>query len=168
MAESTRHNIGSVTRSINIPTLALLFVHPDIVSRFEFRRDAEDVVNGVPAWVVDYHEQARPTLIKTTPRGAKGITTPSEDLPMRGKLWIDPATGVVLKTQLIASDISVRAQIDVTFRDDPKLGLWVPAQMNEAYQSTGDDRDVIGTATYQNYRRFQVSTDEVIKKPGSM
>jgi hypothetical protein len=164
MAESTRHNVGSVARTINIPTLALLLVHPDVVRRFEFTHAGDEVAAGGRAWVVEYREEARPTLIKTTPRGARGVAAATADLPLRGKLWIDPDTGIVVKTQLIASDTTLQSQITVTFRNDPALQLWVPDQMEEFYRSTADERDILGTATYTNYRRFQVNTDEAIKK----
>jgi hypothetical protein len=156
MRESTKYNIGSVTRTINIPTLALLFLHPDIVKRFEFRREAEEAVADRRAWVVSYRETVRPSLIKTS-RG--------RDLPLSGKLWIEPQTGTVLKTFLEAADPEVRAQVTVTMKQDEDIDLWVPAVMDEYYKDTRESRDILGRATYDLYRRFHVNTDEVIRKP---
>lgn len=156
MADSTRYNIGAVTRTINIPTLALLFLHPDIRPRFEFSRQGADTLAGRQVWVLDYRETRRPTLIKTSN---------GRDLALTGRLWVDPATGVILKTNLTAADPIVRATITVTFREDPDLDFWVPAQMDEHYKAARDINDIHGLATYTNYRKFQVSTDENVRKP---
>ena len=156
MADSTRHNIGAVMRTINIPTLALLFVHPDIRSRCAFTRHGTEPVAGRDAWVIDYKETRRPTLIKTSN---------GRDLALTGRLWVDPATGVVLKTNMTAADPVVRATVTVTFREDTDLDLWVPAQMDEHYKAARDINDIHGLATYANYRKFQVSTDENLRKP---
>jgi hypothetical protein len=156
MADSTRYNIGAVTRTINIPTLALLFLHPDIRPRFQFSHQGVEAVAGRDAWVLDYRETRRPTLIRTTN---------GRDLALTGRVWIDPATGVVLKTHLTAADPVVRATVTVTFREDADLDLWVPAQMDEHYKAARDMNDIHGLATYTNYRKFQVSTDEAVRKP---
>ncbi|MEW6321900.1 MAG: hypothetical protein AB1635_12555 [Acidobacteriota bacterium] len=159
MEASTRHNIGSVSRSINIPTLALLFLHADIRGRFAFTRSGEEAMAGRTSTVVEYRETARPTLIKTS-RG--------RDLAMTGRLWIDPATGIVLKTFLHAADPIVRATVTATFRPDTELDLWVPESMEEFYKAERDFNEIYGTATYGTYRRFQVTTDQRFgeKKPG--
>ena len=41
-----------------------------------------------------------------------------QDLPMSGRLWIDPATGTVLKTEMSVADSSVIATVAVEFRED--------------------------------------------------
>jgi hypothetical protein len=156
MRESTKYNIGSVTRTINIPTLALLFLHPDIVKRFEFKREGEEAAGGRNAWIVAYRETGRPSLIKTS-RG--------RDLPLSGRLWIYPRSGIVLKTYLVAADPEVRAQVTVDMREDEDIELWVPAVMEEYYKDARESRDIFGRATYDLYRKFLVNTDEVIRKP---
>jgi hypothetical protein len=156
MADSTRHNIGAVTRTINIPTLGLLFLHPDIRSRFEFTQHGTEAVAGREAWVVEYRETQRPTLIKTSN---------GRDLALTGRIWIDPATGVILRTNMTAADPIVRATVTVTFREDAALEFWVPAQMDEHYKASRDINDIHGLATYTNYRQFKVSTGEDVRKP---
>jgi hypothetical protein len=164
--DSTRHNIGSVTRTINIPTLALLFLLPDVSGRFAFTADGEETIDGRLTARVAYQEVQRPTLIKTTePTAALNTIAPLVDLPVRGTFWIDPARGTILKSVLIASDAHLQSQITVTYRPEPGMDVLVPAQMEELYAAANDDRHITGTATYTNYRRFQVSTDEAIKKP---
>ncbi len=156
MSDSTRHNVGSVTRTVNIPTLALMFLHPDIRPRFAFTREGTDSVAGRRAWTVEYHERDRPTLIKTT-RG--------RDLPVTGKMWIEPVTGTVLKTSMTAADPLVRAVVAATFKEDPALRFWVPDRMDEHYIAGSDADEITGYATYTNFRRFTVNTDDVMRRP---
>ncbi len=156
MADSTRHNVGSVTRTVNIPTLALMFLHPDIRPRFAFVRVGLDTVAGRDAWVVEYHERDRPTLIKTT-RG--------RDLAVAGKVWVEPAAGTVLKTSMTAADPLVRAVVTTTYREDAALHFWVPDRMDEHYIAGSDADETTGHATYTNFRRFTVNTDDVMRRP---
>ena len=156
MEESTRHNLGNVNRTINIPTLAMMFLHPLVRDRFAFTVDTEEQVGGRPVQRLRYRETARPTLIKTT-RG--------RDLVLEGHLWLDGETGAVVKTALTAADPAVRATVTVTFRHDEALGIWVPQQMDEYYKAYNALDEIFATATYSNVRRFQVNTDERIRKP---
>jgi hypothetical protein len=156
MRESARRNLGNVDRTINIPTLALLFVHPEISSRFQFNRESTQTVDGTTYWVVAYRETSRPTLIKTT-RG--------QDMPLSGRLHINPANGEIAQTGLVAADRHVRATVEVTFTMQQDLDMWVPAIMEESYQVTGATDLIMGRAKYGNYRQFQVSTGERIRRP---
>jgi hypothetical protein len=156
MAESTRHNIGSITRTINIPTLTMMFLHPRVRDRFSFSLRSEESVAGVPARRMTFRETARPTLIKTS-RG--------RDLALTGDMWLDPATGAVVKTTLTAADPALRATVTVTFRRDEGINIWVPAEMQEQYSEQNSSNEIFATATYTNVRKFQVSTNEKIAKP---
>ncbi len=156
MDESTRYNLGRVVRTINIPTLAVLLVQPNLRARFAFAHGGETQVAGHTAWALTFEERVRPTLVRTT-NGA--------DLPMSGRLWVEPTTGTVLKTEMSVADTSVIATVAVEFREDTALGLWVPAEMTEYYKATMSADEIRCTATYKNYRKFSVSTDEEIEKP---
>ena len=79
------HNLGNVARTINIPTLAMMFLHPRVNERFEFTDEGEETIAGRVLRRAAYREVVRPTLIKTT-RG--------RDLALTGHLWIDPFTGM--------------------------------------------------------------------------
>jgi hypothetical protein len=156
MQESTRYNLGSVTRTINIPILALLLLDATLASRFEFTSAGEERIGDTSAGVVRYVETQQPSLISSGP---------GRDLPLSGRFWIDPATGAVRKTVLAASAPTVRTEITVTFAEDKALGLWVPVLMEELYVEAGDDRETKARAQYSNHRRFTVTTEEVIRKP---
>jgi len=151
--ESSRYNLGSGSRDTNLPTFVLQFLLPTVVSRFAFSPGEIEAVEGVDAQVVSYVEIARPTIIQ----GGVGV-----DMPASGRLWIDPATGAILKTRLETKSESVQTRVDVTYRMEPKLGLRVPALMEERREAVGEV--LTGLATYGNFRRFTVETDEKIKK----
>lgn len=149
-AETAKLYLGSVTRTINIPTLALHLVQPEMRQRFSFSRAGEDSVAGLVVWAVDFKETARPTLIRTT----RGL-----DLALTGRLWIEPVTGVIVKTQLTAADPVVRADITSLFRREGTIPVWVPDRMEEFYKATQDFNEIYGTATYTTYRRFREGRD---------
>jgi hypothetical protein len=143
-SDSAKHNLGNVARTINIPLLAMMFLHPRVNERFEFTDGGEENINGRILRKAIYKEVARPTLIKTT-RG--------RDLSMTGVIWIDPFNGTVMKTELNAADPIVRSQVIVTFRRDEALDLIVPEKMEEYYKAYSAVDDILATATYSNVRR---------------
>jgi hypothetical protein len=143
--DSAKHNLGNVARTINIPMLAMMFLHPRVNERFEFVDGGEENIGGRIVRKAIYKEVARPTLIKTT-RG--------RDLALTGFIWIDPLTGTVVKTEMNAADPVVRCQVIVTFRRDEGLDLWVPDRMEEYYKAYSGLDDILATATYTNVRRL--------------
>jgi hypothetical protein len=143
--DSTKFNLGNVARTINIPTLAMMFLHPRVNERFEFTDGGEETINGRVLRKALYKEVARPTLIKTS-RG--------RDLALTGMMWIDPFSGTVVKTELNAADPVVRCQVIVTFRREEALDLWVPDKMEEYYKAYSGLDDILATATYTNVRRI--------------
>jgi VWFA-related protein len=179
LQESARYNLGPVRRTVNIPTLALLFLHPDNQSRFSFDLKGKGSIDGTKVVEVAFTERARPTLVE-------GDT--SAGAPAKGRFWIDPEHGTVLKTDA-EYDIDPlddyhrsRARIVTEYRPEPKMGILVPDRMKETYQSlaaetpmkalpsahsrTGDEQDdrailtVEATTRYSGYRRFSVTTNE--------
>lgn len=143
--DTAKHNVGNVARTINIPTLAMMFLHPRVNERFEFTDEGEETIAGRVLRRAAYREMARPTLIKTT-RG--------RDLALTGHIWIEPFTGTVVKTDLNAADPAVRCAITVTFRKDESPDFWVPSQMDEYYKAALSLDEIVATATYSNVRRF--------------
>jgi hypothetical protein len=146
MDEGARYNIGNVQRNINVPTLPLPFVTPPFRARFAFtigKREDDGLV-------LNFRETGRPTYI---------ATTGGRNLPVEGRYWVDPESGVIRKTELVAVDTDVEARITVTYQLDPGTRLWVPGRMEERYRRARDSNEVRGTATYTRFRRFQVSTE---------
>jgi hypothetical protein len=148
--ESARFNIGAVTRTVNTPMHALLFLQRSLQERFHFALDGRDPDAGEPVWRVRYQEQARPTLIR-----GDG----DSDLPASGRFWID-ASGRVHRSELVTYSGTVTAELTTTFGADEQFGILVPIEMHEQYQFVRGR--VVGTATYSRFRRFQVSTQSTV------
>jgi hypothetical protein len=145
---STKHHLGNVARTINIPTLGMMLLHPRVNERFEFTDGGEEAISGRVLRKALYREVARPTLIKTT-RG--------RDLALTGTIWIDPFSGAVVKTEMNAADPAVRCQVTVTFRRDERVEMWVPERMEEYYKAALAVDDILATATYSNVRKYRRS-----------
>jgi hypothetical protein len=107
-------------------------------------------------WIVEYQEQQPGTLIKTAD---------FKDLPARGRFWIEPETGRVLMSELVAANRSVNGTIDVSYQSEPLLGLLVPIEMREQYRNSKGAK-IEAAASYGRFRQFQVNVDEtfIIRK----
>ena len=159
--ESSRYNIGHVERTVNVPVFALVILDPANQERFAFKRsDRRDPQLGgatgrtTPSlWVLDYKEVEKQTIIRTTN---------GRDLPARGRFWIEPDTGRVVASEIIAEDTDIRGTVDVQYQAEPSLRLLVPVEMRERYDIRRDSSRVDGTATYGRFRQFQVKVDEKI------
>ena len=159
LTESARYNIGNLLRTVNAPVLALVILDPANQSRFSFKRTTHgDPLLGrrgaeppEPVWVVEYREVEKKTMIRTSN---------GRDLPARGRFWIDPSTGQVAASELIAEDMLLRGTVDVEYQRQPSLGLLVPIEMRERYDIRRDSSRVDGVATYSRFRQFQVQVDE--------
>ena len=161
-AESARYNIGPIMRTINMPILALLFLERKVQPIITFqRKDAGNVKRFAElaaerdVWLIEYKETQDGTLV----RGAG-----NRDIPSHGRLWIDSATGRILRTELVSEDLSVRAVIDVSYRSEAGLDLLVPNEMRENYILRRTESRIDGRAEYSRFRRFTVTTTEKPKQ----
>jgi hypothetical protein len=150
MRESSRYNIGSIERTINLPTLPLLYVTSAHRDRFTFELVKRDPQEGT---LVEFREVRGPTYV---------TTRDGKDMPSAGRYWIDEPTGAIRRTELDVVDPSVEAHIKVTYRFDDSLKVWVPVRMDERYRNRLTTSEVRGVATYSRFRKFQVSTTEEI------
>jgi hypothetical protein len=147
-AENGRFNIGTIVRTFNEPTLALLFLDPQYRHRFAFTRHGEQPVHGESAVTYEFVERQRPTVIREG----------DHDLPVRGTLWIAPATGRVLQTSLELADRDRRLEgrMTVQYIPHPKFDVLVPSEMRERYTSESGE-EVSTVATYSDFRRFEAT-----------
>jgi len=94
--------------------------------------------------------------------GSSGL----KDLFSRGSVDVDAGTGRILAAELTAEDPAVvSVKMTVRYREDQQLKQLVPEQMTEEYwwpAKPKDDRLIV-TSSYSSFRRFQVSTTEIIK-----
>ena len=156
--ESSRYNIGNLYRTVNVPVLALVILDPANQPRFRFKRsDRHDpllengAVRSADVWEIEYQEVQKQTMIRTTN---------GRDLSARGRFWIEPASGRVVASDLVAEDLTIKGIIDVDYAIEPAIGLLVPASMRERYDIRSDGSRVDGEASYARYRQFQVKVDE--------
>ena len=165
-----RFNIGDIERNINTPMFALQFLEPSNQKRFKFSRSANRKPDtfarpetpsdafraSTEVWVVDYQETAPETLVHTGDR---------RDFPMRGRFWIEPATGRVMMSEIVARNKTVNATIDVSYQSEPLVGMFVPIEMREEYKDRSGTH-ITGNATYGRFRQFTVNVDEtfLVKK----
>ncbi len=160
--ESARYNLGSTGRTMNVPTYALFFLHPANINRFAFEADGENCADQRGAWRIRFEEVEYPTLT----RGLQGI-----DLPADGRICVDPSTGRVLETELalhhpgLGGRPATEASATVRFGAAPDVELWVPVEMRESYSEGGGRRRTNSTATYRDFRQFQVSVEENPEAP---
>ena len=150
--ESSRYNIGNVTRDINVPTFALHYLLPEVRGRSVFRVKGTERIGGVDATVVEFDERATPTLV---------VGRDYENVPGRGRIWIEPGSGIILQAQLETRPSGMTTRSVVTYQREARLGLWVPARMDEKHSF--DRESVEGLATYTNFRSFRVETTVDIK-----
>lgn len=160
--ESARFNVGRTFRNFNYPTQVLSYLDPALQSRFAFQLAGREQLNGIPVWKVTYDERATPTVILGDGR----------DLRSRGAVWIADNDGSIARTTLaltIPSGEAIgTAAVDVSYRRDEALAMWVPVRMIETYLemrgSTVTER-IAGEATYANFRRFETSAQLVEPRP---
>jgi hypothetical protein len=158
--ESVRYNIGNIHRTFNVPVFALLALEPKRQQNFRFTRvePGPPLLErdfGVPAnaWVVRFKESDRDTMIRTTN---------DRELPAHGRFWIEPATGRVLMSELIAEDYALSGTVVVKYQPDVLPQLLVPMAMRERYIERRNGMRVDGAASYGRFRQFQVKVDEKI------
>jgi hypothetical protein len=152
--ESARFNLGRITRTMNVPDMALEYLQPRHAGRIRFEALRNDTIDGEPVMVLRFTESTRPGILRD-PRGA--------DVLARGRVWAEPGSGAIVRTELLVQDRSSNGTCTVEFRVDPRLGLRVPIKMTERYSATGETIDAV--ARYSDFRRFTVSTGEKITKP---
>jgi hypothetical protein len=147
--ESTQYNLGNILREINLPTFALKVLRASEIERFNFEKARTEKINGVSTWAVHFAERGLQVLV----RGDHG-----ERLYSTGTLWIDPATGRVLKTEFIVENPftapPVKARTVVNYTRGKIVDLLVPKSMQEHYETQGSAIDCI--ADYSDFRRFEV------------
>jgi hypothetical protein len=141
-----RYNVGSKERTVANPLLALGFLQPEYRQRFDYRLAGVEASLGPDVWIVKYKERVRPTLLRTSD---------NRNAVSAGRFWIDGTSGRVVQTEL---ETSTGDRVMTTFTYDERLQMDVPSEMRDIAWT--NRTPVTGTATYTNFRRFGVLTDE--------
>jgi hypothetical protein len=145
--QNARFNLGNdvLPRNVNVPTFALDLLQLRYRERFSTRQAGRQPVGGRSAWVLEFRERDRPTIVRT-PDG--------KDQPSRIEVVADPLTGEIYRTSV--SWERVKGSIVVGYDRVPGIAVPVPISMVERFTTTADDA-VEGDAFYANYRRFETS-----------
>jgi VWFA-related protein len=165
LAESARYNIGP-ERTVNLPTLPLLFLHPLNQARFTFELKGRG--SGGASVEVAFREQKRPTMVRGLAEStiqidpaAPRASLSGGDLPAEGRFWVDARRGTVLRSEVrFRFDLGGTATITTTYRAEPSLAMWVPAEMKERYGGGGFGAGTDAVARYSRFRKFQVTVEE--------
>jgi hypothetical protein len=151
--ESARYNLGNMRRTINNPVLGIAMLQSDFQQRFHYSLGKMDPKVGPGVWIIEYKEETHPSFI----RGRSDL-----DLFAHGRLWIEADTGRLMKTEVLLEQPSLRARITTSFRFDNRFGIAVPYEMQEEYKFDNGIK-VTAVATYDRFRRFDVSTEDTLK-----
>jgi len=153
---SAQYNLGA-RRTVNVPTLPLLFLHPGNQDRFRFERKGRRRFGDREAVEIALVEIARPTLVND----GEG-----RNVPASGRVFVDARDGVVLRTEVTLHPTYTLAHLKTDYQLHPSFGIWLPARMSEEYRDPqGRSIDTEATARYARYRRFGVTTQERVTLP---
>lgn len=144
LRQNEQYNLDNqrVRRNINVPTLVLQLLHPRNRTRFAFQRDGDETIDGRRLRRMTFRERTEPTLIRTG----------TQDQPVRGTLWMDPATGEVWRTNLTWRR-GPSGNILVIYGQVPDIDAIVPLRMSETYRT--NTNTIRGEATYSRFRQFR-------------
>ena len=145
-AEGYRYNVGLKERTVANPLIAIALLQPQYRERLEFRLVGIDTSLGPDVWIVKFKERVRPTILRTPD---------NRNVPAMGRFWIDGASGRVMQTEL---ETSTGDKVMTIFAHDERLQLDVPIEMRDIAWLNGTA--ITGAASYTNFRRFGVVTDE--------
>jgi hypothetical protein len=139
--EGLRHNMSG-GRLVN-PLGILAILQPEYQNDFRFTREGLDRTLGSDIRRID--------LIRLRP---------AQTNQTRGSVWVSETTGEVVRTQQ-RIDGARNERTTTTFEVDRELRIRVPVGMEDEF---GNFR---GSATYSNFRRFNVRTESTLDAPAS-
>lgn len=152
-AESSRFNLGRVPRTTNVPDLIFSYlVAPPGHVTLSSPKDV--TLAGLRVTMLRFEEVGTPSVV----RSASG-----RDTLGRGRIWVEPDTGVLVRSEVILGDVSSSVTTTVDFVPHPRVSVRIPDRMEETYRTPGEFG--FSKATYTDVRIFGVITGEQIKKP---
>ena len=126
--ESLRYFQEDLIVRLNGPTQALQFVATEYQPRVTWKIEGRKKIGGIETVGLRFQE--------TKVRPPKYILQTRGDAVASGKLWVDPATGRIHRTELWMESDSESAHIVVDYARDAALDLWLPSSMVEKYEVT--------------------------------
>lgn len=152
-AEGARFNLGSVPRTTNVPDLVFAYLTAS-PAQVTLSSPKGAKIRGERAVVLRFDEAGTPTIV----RGTAG-----RDLPARGRVWVEPGSGVLVRGEVTLGDGYATSTTTVDFVPHPRVAVRVPSRMDETFRTPTEFG--VGTAIYTDVRVFGVSATEQIRKP---
>jgi hypothetical protein len=161
-AESARQNLGIIARTITVPMSGLTYLRRENQARSTFEFDGMKSVAKLDVVLVRF------AVTDDQPATDDATAT-------TGRVWIEPVSGRVVRSEITHASRSCTARIDVQYAAQPGIGVWVPVRMYEQYdvempaqavQPRGGQAvsaHVDGLATYRNFRQFEVKAGLTIR-----
>ncbi len=153
-SEGAKYNLGSVGRTFNDPTLALMFLSTSLRGRFAFKTLESSRTDG--AWIHRLHftETTRPSVIRDD--------RDNLDAEISGTVDLSDDGSILATNLLVVIPARVTASVHVSYQYNPKLKMLVPSSMTEDYRNEdGANRGVTlisCAARYSDYKRFETSS----------
>jgi hypothetical protein len=145
VAQANAHRFPLVPPDLIAPVFPLRVLEPSNARRFAFELKGTKTVDRIHAAEVSWKEVGKPSWLEDDE---------GDELPLEGTFWIDPSSGVVLRSMLRVKSEAVRAEIETRYRFDRTLRAWLPGEMTLTI-AHGDEA-TRATATYSKFRRFLI------------
>lgn len=143
-AESARFNLG-IHRTINTPTAALVFLVEPYARSTSWSLRTGERLGDRRVWVLRFQQHKPPFAIHTFGK---------KPLRASGRIWLEPDSGRILKTQIVVQALNAPSVI-TEFAYVPAVDAWAAVRMEETLESMTER--VHGVATYSNHRLFRTS-----------
>lgn len=146
--EGARFNLGRLTRTINTPTAALLFLQSKYHANTSWHLDAGARLRGHRVWELAFDQRKAPFAI-AIPGTARHSAS--------GSFWIELGTGRILQWELVVRAAKSTFRVTVAYGAVPAISEgWVPLRMEERYDAPQLER-LRGVALYTNHRLFRTA-----------
>ena len=97
--ESARFNLGRITRTMNVPDMALEYLQPRHGARIRFEALRDETIDGQPVVVLRFSGVGRSQHCSKC-EGRRSSR--------RGRVWVEPDSGAIVRTELCWSRIGFR------------------------------------------------------------
>jgi hypothetical protein len=159
--ESFRYHLPGGSFAVTNPLVGMALMHPEYQARLRFTLGGEERSMGSGARAIRFQERDE----RKEP-AVEALFGPAGRV--RGSVWVETASGRILKTdtRFLGRSPATSGTSTTTFVCDERLGVVVPSEMKTAW-SYSNTLTVSGTATYGQFRRFDVQTETGTVRPRS-
>jgi hypothetical protein len=144
--EGARFNLGRLTRTINTPTAAIVFLDRQYEANTRWQLASDKRLDGIPAWQLRFEQRKPPFAVKMPGAFAYSCS---------GQFHLEPGTGRILAWELLVRSGRSTFRVKMRYGSVPSVQEgWVPLRMEDDYDVPQFER-LRGVATYTNHRLFR-------------